>query len=65
MTAVQYFTLNSDMVKNYVAKWDTKMIKLTVTGIAGRADLDFTAEIVSTNPNNPGASTVVIDKIDN
>ena len=65
MTAVQYFELTSDMVADYVANSDEKAIALTVTGIKGRADLTFTAEIASTNPNDSKAPVVVIDKVDN
>ena len=65
MTAVQYFTLTSDMVADYVVNSASKAIKLTVSGVQGRENLIFTAEIASQNPNDPKAATVVIDKVDN
>ena len=65
MTAVQYFELTSEMVAKYVENSATQAIALTVTGTQGRADLTFTAEIASQNPNDPKAPVVVIDKVDN
>ena len=62
MKATQYFELTSDMVESYVQRWDSIAAKLTVTGTAGRSDLEYSAEIVSTAPNG---TSVVVDKVDN
>ena len=62
MKATQYFELTSDMVESYVQRWDSIAAKLTVTGTAGRSNLEYSAEIVSTAPNG---SSVVVDKVDN
>ena len=62
MPAEQYFEMTSDMVRQFVTVWDTKVVQLTVTGTAGRSDLAFSAEIVSTAPDG---TSVVVDKVDN
>ena len=62
MKATQYFYLTSEMVAEFVAVWDTKAIQLTILDAAGRENLEFNAEIVSTAPS--GAS-VVVDRITN
>ena len=62
MKATQYFEMTSDMVEDYVRNWDDVAVKLTVTGTAGRSNLEYSAEIVSTAPNG---SSVTVDKVDN
>ena len=51
MKVTQYFQLSEANMQAYLADWDNAMIKLSVTGIAGKQNVTFFTEIVSTLPD--------------
>ena len=57
MKATQYFQLSEANMQEYLEKWDSGMVTLNVNGIAGKQNVTFSAEIVSTLPN--GTAVVV------